>query len=106
MVIRVAGGVKDREGAVVVRLPAAYISSLHGDAYLSNSVYGFDSNSHPFIEKLLSSNSLYVYGRAYVVVALMLTLVFLAGGVAYKTDNLFITFSVLYLCLPSLNLRP
>jgi hypothetical protein len=58
------------------------------------------------MERLLNSSSLYVYGRAYVVVALLLTLVFLAGGVAYKTDNLFATFSVLYLCLPSLNLRP
>jgi hypothetical protein len=58
------------------------------------------------MDRLLSTTNLYIYGRAYVVIALLLTLVFLAGGVSYKTDNLFITFAVLYLVLPSLNLRP
>lgn len=91
---------------LVVRLPAARLSGAQGNIYLSNSVYGFDKNSQSFMDRLLSTTSLYIYSRAYVVTALLLTLVFLAGGVTYKTDNLFVTFSVLYLILPSLNLRP
>lgn len=91
---------------LVVRLPATELSAAQGNIYLSNSVYGFDINSQSFMDHLLSNNSLYIYGRAYVIIALLLTLVFLAGGISYKTDNLFASFSVLYLVLPSLNLRP
>jgi hypothetical protein len=45
-----------------------------------------------------------MYGRAYIVLLLILSVIFWGQHVNYKTDNTFILFSVIYLTLPSLNL--
>jgi len=45
-----------------------------------------------------------MYGRAYVILLIIATVIFLARQINYKTDNVMITFGVVYLILPSLNL--
>lgn len=95
--------------SIVITFPSAKISSTYKgqNIYLANSIYGMGSSSKPFIDIIYDqTGNLYFYGRGYVVIAFLLTILFLAEKINYKTDNLFITFSVVYLILPSLNLQP
>lgn len=69
------------DSSILVHLPAASISSVSGGSVIfpANSVYGFDSNSLSFADVFFNETSnLYYYGRAYFVVACLLTVVFLA----------------------------
>ena len=74
--------------------------------YPGNSVYGFDSGSKSAIDIIYDNTyNLYMYGRAYVVLTIIVTVIFLSRQINYKTDNLFIVFAVVYLVLPSSNLE-
>lgn len=53
-----------------------------------------------------STGNLYMYGRALTVILFIAAILFLGQHLSYKVDNLFITFNVIYLVLPSLNLTP
>lgn len=67
--------------SIIAKLPAALITSNSKgkDIFLSNSVYGFDANSKSFIDIIYDKTSnLYFYGRAYVVISWLLTILFLS----------------------------
>jgi hypothetical protein len=78
-----------------------------GPTYLGNSHYAIHSQTIAPIDLLLNeTGGLYGYGRAMLVLLFLATVVFMGQQLLYKTDNIFITFSVLYLILPSANLAP
>lgn len=75
--------------------------------YSPNSIYGYSNSTSNTIDILYNkTGNLYAYGKAYNVILLAITIIFLSHLLTYKTDNLFITLSVVYLTLPTLNLIP
>ena len=85
--------------------------SMHIDedgsaVYPGNSIYGFDSKTKSAIDIIYDDTyGLYMYGRAYVVLTIIATVLFLSRQINYKTENVLIIFAVVYLILPSTNLR-
>jgi hypothetical protein len=95
-----------RSPGVLIALDPVSIQSA-GGLFLGNSQYAIDSGTVAPIDLILTrTGGLYGYGRAMVVLLLCATVVFAGNQLAYKADNVWITFGVLYLLLPSLNLAP
>lgn len=94
----------NQEG-VVLELNPANIQVT--ESYLGNSQYTINSNTKAPIDIIHNeTGGLYTYGRVMTCLLFFATVVFMGQQLTYKTDNLFITFSVLYLLLPSVNLIP
>jgi len=51
-----------------------------------------------------NGNGFYHYGRMFIILFLLIAIINLGKGIYYKLDNIFITFSVIYLILPSTNI--
>ena len=77
------------------------------NVYLANSRYIIHRGTTPPIDIIYNHTySLFGYGRALVFLLLFMTVVFMGQQLSYKTDNIWITFGVVYLTLPTLNLAP
>lgn len=96
---------QNNEG-ILLELNPVYIQTA-SSIYLGNSRYAVDSNTKSSIDVIYQETyGLYRYGRAMVFLLLFATIVFMGQQMTYKTDNIFITFGVIYLVLPTLNLTP
>jgi hypothetical protein len=92
--------------SLVVELSAGEIEG-QGGALLGNSIYGYSSKTVSPIDIIYDQTSnLYMYGRAFTVLLFIATVIFLGQELNYKTDNLFILFTLGYLTLTALNLSP
>lgn len=96
-----------KESALVIELNVPAIRSSARSTYLGNSVYGFHHGAKAPIDIIFGETSnLYMYGRAFIFLLFFATVVFLGQQLSYKTDNIFITFTTIYLALTALNLTP
>lgn len=85
---------------------SSIIGFINKETYLlGNSLYFVSPTAPALIDNIYNSTgNLFVYGRVYTFLMFVAFILFLGKQVNYKVDNYMITFSLIFITLPSLNL--